>query len=93
MAVVEGVRTTLVTGSADYGVSREGDLAYRVGAAGRADEFLLAWIDRGGGLETLPFTARNVDGAVVSPDGSRIAAEVTGEGTDVWLFEVERGGE
>jgi len=53
----------------------------------------LAWIDRSGAIERLPFEgAHNRDGHALSPDDRRAAVTVLHEGEkQVWVYDLERG--
>jgi Tol biopolymer transport system component len=56
--------------------------------------FQLAWVDRSGQVELLPFEPRSSQFLDLSPDDQRIAVEIRGDdgAFDIWIYEVERGG-
>ena len=61
--------------------------------SGAADTHQLVWVDRNGGVESLPFEPRTSWYADLSPDDQRIALQIQQDGAwDNWIYEVERGG-
>jgi serine/threonine-protein kinase len=50
----------------------------------------LAWIDRQGKVEPLPFPPAFYGHPRLSPDGSQVAATVSDPDTDVWVFDLSR---
>lgn len=88
VAVVEGIRTETL-GAAQVAIARDGTLAYIEG--GPAWEGSPAWVRRDG-TSTLVGPPKQVYGTfALSPDGRRLAFEVAGATTDVWVYETARG--
>jgi serine/threonine-protein kinase len=48
------------------------------------------WIDAGGKIAPLVDSANSYSGAVLSPDGEKVALHVNGANDDVWLYHVAR---
>ncbi len=89
--MVEGVRragdTALYTASANYGFSDRGTLIYVPGSVGGSR--ILALADRNGTVEPLDVPPMNYVSPRLSPDGSRLVVEATGdEGTDIWVYDL-----
>ena len=91
VSIVEEVRQAGLTGAAQYAFSDRGGLVYMPGGSGA---FQLAWVDRNGQVEPLPFEPRASQYLDLSPDGQRIALEIQGDDGewDIWIYEIERGG-
>ncbi len=89
--MVEGIRMGGATGAAHYGFSENGRLVYVPGTAAFAG-FQLAWVDREGQVEPLPFEPRNSSALDLSPDGQHIALGIQGDDgeADIWIYEVGR---
>ena len=84
--VLDGV-STKSTGAANFGLSREGTLVYVPSTSDTQRS--LVWVDREEPLALDPGAHNRVR---VSPDGSRVAVEVSGPDTqDVWVSSVTRG--
>jgi serine/threonine-protein kinase len=76
-------------GAADFAFSRDGTLVYRPAVA--ASGSTLVWVDRDGREEPLGFDAAEYGRLQISPDGSKIAVELTDldlDSTDVWTGDV-----
>jgi len=82
-----------LSGSAQFAVSRTGNLAYVVDAeeGGRS----LAWVGRDGGVQTIDQPPQNFEHPRLSPDGQQLAVDIRGygtsAGTDIWLYQFARG--
>ena len=92
LPVVDGV-ITKGTGAANFSFSRDGTLVYVPGTdTGSGLQRSLVWVDREGREEPLALDPGGYDWPRVSPDGTRVAVDVSGpEGTDVWTSDVARG--
>jgi serine/threonine protein kinase len=92
--VVEGVQRAYAetTGTANYGFSDNGMLAYVVG---RADPTLpprkLVWVDREGKEELLSAKSNTFQFPKLSPDGSKVALVIPdGNNQDIWIWDIVR---
>jgi len=78
-------------GSAQYDLSPSGLLAYRIGTPFRGDQEML-WMDRDGHATSVGVKPGAFSSPAISPRGDRVAVAVeTGTGTDLWVYEIERG--
>jgi hypothetical protein len=75
-------------GAASLAMSSEGSLAVIRGAPPAPRR--LAWVDRQGNVEPLPFPPAFYSHPRVSPDGSQVAATVSDPDTDIWVFDLSR---
>jgi len=90
MRILENVATDITTGASQFGVSRDGSLAYVAGITG-AVERKLYWIDRHGITRELPAPPRNYSAARLSPDGRHVVTVIAGSGdSDIWLYSLQR---
>jgi len=87
VSVVEGVRQSSGdTGSAQFGVSDLGSLAYVPGGSG--SEHTLVWVDRKGAEEPIKTAPRPFGQPRLSPDGRLLALEIE---DDIWVYDLVRG--
>ncbi|MEX1129738.1 MAG: protein kinase [Vicinamibacterales bacterium] len=76
-------------GGATFAISDTGTLIFT--APARQTLRTLEWIDRHGQREALPFEAQNYAYAMVSPDGTLVAADRTTNGNrDIWILDLKR---
>jgi serine/threonine-protein kinase len=89
--VVQGVLQTLrLDGTAQYSISATGSLAYVPGAE-QATQRELVWVSRNGVEQPLAAPAHGYDLPRLSPDGGRVAANVSENGeVQVWLYDLAR---
>ena len=90
--VLDGVLMEGNPRAAHFSVSDNGSLVYVPGDMVR-DESRLAWVDRSGDVEALPFPPGGW-GPRISPDGRQILVsrpDSRGAGSCVWVYELERG--
>jgi Tol biopolymer transport system component len=81
------------TGAAGYDVSDDGVLAFAPPAGAGARTSRLTLLDRDGNQEPLPLGPRRFGDARLSPDGTKIAAQINDiDGTHIWIFSVDRDG-
>jgi serine/threonine protein kinase/Tol biopolymer transport system component len=80
-------------GTAQFAVSRSGNLAYLPGGVYAAPKRALTLVNRKGAATPLPISPANIYGATISPDGKRIAwAQASSlPKTAIWLLDLERG--
>jgi eukaryotic-like serine/threonine-protein kinase len=88
--LVEGVLDSDVrTGAMQFTVSNDGTLVYASGVSG--ERATLDWMDRNGRRDPLPTGPLSYSSARVSPDGTRVAVDITGpDGVDVHIYDVAR---
>ena len=78
-------------GSALYAVSESGTLAYLPDRIPQSSSAPLLWMDRAGRTTTLRTTATQWANPRFSPDGRRLAMDITANGnTDIWVYDLER---
>jgi len=87
--VATGVLYDVSTWRAGFSVSRNGILAFNSGRS--QGEIHLTKFDRSGKKLSDIGEPGNFSSLSLSPDGTRIATEITGAATDVWIYEVARG--
>ena len=88
--VLEGVSGRPGDGSADFGVSETGLLAYVTGQQGAAP-YRIVWVDREGRSQDLWEEAGLYGTPRLSPDGTRLALTVLRDGNlDVWVYDLTR---
>ena len=95
-ATVTGAGVTLIEnvrseewGSVQFVLTRDGTLVYVSG--GPAWIGKLAWVDRKGTATPVAAPARTYQNFSLSPDGQRIALEISEATRDIYLFEFARG--
>jgi hypothetical protein len=75
-------------GAANVAISATGTLIYRPSGTGATDASTLVWVDREGREEAWPLEPRAYGRMQLSPNGAKIAIEVTDEAahnTDIWV--------
>ena len=79
------------SGTADFSISSDGTLAYVPGSTVVPDSGrLLVWVDRHGNAQPLTTDPRTFIDVRVAPDGERVAASISEEGTrNIWVLENE----
>jgi serine/threonine-protein kinase len=87
--VLDGVVTSDVWGSPNFDLTDDGTLYYVAGGP-EAYQTRLAWVTRQGDVEPLPLPPRYYEGAVLSPDGRRVAAQLAGANEDIWVYDLQR---
>ena len=91
VALVEGVRDAGGTGAAQFSVSGDGSLVY-VSGGGPGGELRLLWVDREGQQEFLDVPAAAYVMPRVSPEGTRVVAQIDEGGTSsIWIADATRG--
>ncbi len=90
--VFEGVVTEPPNGGVHVSVSRNGTLVLNSGEVSSQMK-LLSWTDRAGVAAPIDQAVRDISTVVISPDGKRLALQLTPEGEtsfDIWTYEIER---
>ena len=88
--VLDQVGYNAAQGSAQLDFSQTGTLIYRSGGAG-GGLLTVAWLDGAGKTQPLLAKPGNYGRPSMSPDGQRLALEVTdGSGTDIWVYDWQR---
>jgi Tol biopolymer transport system component len=89
ITLVENVRSE-EWGSVQYALALDGTLVYVSG--GPAWFSKLVWADRSGGASPIAAPARAYQNFSLSPDGQRIALEISEATSDIYLYEFAHGG-
>ena len=79
------------TGAANYAISRDGTLAYiGAGLSEMTAPRALLWVDRTGREEPTGAPLRAYGTPRLSPDGTRVATEIYGQLTNLWIWDFAR---
>jgi serine/threonine-protein kinase len=79
------------TGTANFGVSRRGDLLFVPGSTTAVTPLRsLVWVNRDGTETPIPAPQRSYAVARISPDGSRIALDLRDQTNDIWIWDNAR---
>jgi serine/threonine-protein kinase len=92
--VVEDVATLTTFGSAsapDFTVSRNGTLVYAPASSSTGGLRSLVWVDRQGREEPIGAPARPYSTVRLSPDGTRLAADIRDQENDIWIWDFTTG--
>src|SRR5262249_10861517 len=73
----------------EFDVADDGTLVYLVGNASAAPRNLV-WVDRQGREDPIDAPPRAYVNVRLSPDGTRAAAEIEGDGHDIWVWDFTR---
>jgi Tol biopolymer transport system component len=87
--VVEGVLQSLSSGAAQYSISANGSLVYVPGSIQSA-QLRLVWVNRNGAEQPLAAAVHSYLGPRLSPDGRLVAVTITGQDSQVWLYDLSR---
>jgi hypothetical protein len=85
--VLTGIQYDPASGTAQYAVAANGTLLYQSGAPPGTT---LMWADARGAMRAFPEDRVYYDPRL-SPDGQAVAAEVLGDGDDIWVLDLTRG--
>jgi len=89
--LVEGVSAAVGSdgGAAQFSVSAEGSLVYVPGSFGGTRDVGLTWVSRQGEEARVPAPPRAYGRPRVSPDGTRVAVDITdGRNRDIWIWDL-----
>ena len=87
--MVQGVLESRATGAAQYSLSDTGSLLYVSGDL-QAGQSHLVWVTRNGTEQVVPVPARAYFNPRLSPDGRRLAVDITERETQIWLYDFAR---
>ena len=89
--VAQGIRLESWTGHSQVSLGGDGTLAYVTGS--NTGVGLLAWLDRSGRLDTLPFPAASSLGSDIAPDGTRAAVAIPAisGSLELWIYDLRSG--
>ena len=87
--IAEGVASVGSTGLVDYEASPSGTVVFIAGSAVSQASF--AWVTRDGTTRNLPIKPQAVEQPRLSPNGQRLAARISGDQTDLWSYDLNRG--
>ena len=93
VSLIEGVGAgaDINSGAMHFALADNGSLVYVRGSAGGSDMVSLVWVGRDGDEESIPAPPRAYGRPRVSPDGTRVAVDITdGDNTDVWIWDLAR---
>jgi serine/threonine protein kinase/Tol biopolymer transport system component len=88
--VVDGVLKSTTTGAAQYSISSTGSLIYVPGNEDSAQSSLV-WVSRNGTEEPVAAPPRAYIFPRISPDGGRVAVDIRGQESQIWLYDLNRG--
>jgi eukaryotic-like serine/threonine-protein kinase len=86
--VAKGVMNDASTWHMDASASNDGLLVYGSGASGDLE---LVWMDRSGKISTIADKLPDLQSAVLSPQGDRVALQMNAGQTDIWVLDLKRG--
>ena len=95
VALAEGIAQAPAaqSGAAHFAVSENGTLVYATTLGSAVAQRSMVWVDRRGGEEPLAAPLRPYLYPRLSPDGTRIASDVTGPNRDIWIWDLARQAE
>jgi eukaryotic-like serine/threonine-protein kinase len=86
--VAKGVMNDGSTWHMDASASDDGLLVFGSGASG---DLQLVWMDRSGKISTIADKLPDLQSAVLSPQGDRVALQMNAGQTDIWVLDLTRG--
>jgi eukaryotic-like serine/threonine-protein kinase len=86
--VAKGVMNDGSTWHMDASASDDGLLVFGSGASG---DLQLVWMDRSGKISTIANKLPDLQSAVLSPQGDRVALQLNAGETDIWVLDLTRG--
>jgi eukaryotic-like serine/threonine-protein kinase len=86
--VAKGVMNDASTWHMDASASDDGLLVFGSGASGDLE---LVWMDRRGKISTIANKLPDLQSAVLSPQGDRVALQMNAGQTDIWVLDLTRG--
>ncbi len=89
--VLEDVDMDNSTGAVDFSPSAKGSLIYVLGGGLGAAYSALVWVDRKGAERPIAAPPNPFGQPRLSPDGRRVAVNILGQNSDIWIYELARG--
>jgi eukaryotic-like serine/threonine-protein kinase len=92
VSVVDSVTAAANSPTLNYSVARRGDLIFVPGGAALASvpTRRLVWVGRDGRETPIAAPPRSYAAARLSPDGTRVALDVRDQGSDIWIWDLNR---
>jgi eukaryotic-like serine/threonine-protein kinase len=87
--VVETVLRSTTTGATQFSNSNNGTLVYVSGGT-QTDQRTLVWVNRNGVEQPLPAPPHAYLFPRISPEGRRVAVAITGNGAQIWIYDLSR---
>jgi serine/threonine protein kinase len=87
-SVAKGVMNDASTWHMDASASNDGLMVFGSGASGDLE---LLWMDRAGKVSTIADKLPDLQSAVLSPQGDRVALQLNAGQTDLWVLDLTRG--
>jgi Tol biopolymer transport system component/predicted Ser/Thr protein kinase len=87
--IVDAVRQSTFNGHAQYSFSNTGSLVYIAGGS-QSGQGKLVWVSRNGSEQPLAAPERAYEFPRLSPDGRRVAASITDQDTQIWVYDLTR---
>ncbi len=78
-------------GNANVDFSANGTMVFAPTGSQTGNATSLGWMDRNGTTHTLYDTLRPYTGALLSPDGQKVALGINAANNDVWVYHIPRG--
>jgi eukaryotic-like serine/threonine-protein kinase len=82
------IEQVLTLGAADFTISRRGTLVYVPVGGGTSRS--LVWVSRQGAEVPIAAPPRAYTSARLSPDGKRVALQISGQGSEIWTWDFAR---
>jgi len=86
--VAKGVMNDASTWHMDASASGDGLLVFGSGASGDLE---LVWMDRSGKISAIADKLPDLQSAILSPQGDRVALQLNAGQTDIWVLDLTRG--
>jgi len=86
--VAKGVMNDSSTWHMDASASSDGLLLFGSGASGDLE---LVWMDRSGKISSIADKLPDLQSAILSPQGDRVALQLNAGQTDIWVLDLTRG--
>jgi hypothetical protein len=84
------IATTPDNAAAEFAVSKTGTLLFITPNVPGQLLRTLAWVDRRGKKEPLTLAPARYANPRISPDGTRVALDITGANRDIWIWDLQR---